>query len=98
MHNDKDESDTDSQVELKALAMQQEREHLEDLQAHFANDPEKFMEAVKAVKLTVRKEHLPKNEWKTRIFRTKYDDEATRLRKKQTLLKPLSPKATSSDS
>ena len=81
---------------MKAIALQQEREHLEDLQAHFADDPEKFMEAVRAVDFTVRKSHLPNNGWKTRFIRTT-NDGAKPLRKNQATLEPLSPKAGVSD-
>lgn len=40
-----------------------------DLQATFNREPEKFMEAVKAVRLSQRQQHLPNNEWNTRFMR-----------------------------
>lgn len=78
--------------------MQQEREYLEDLQAHFADDPDKFMEAVKAVDLTIRRQHLPNKGWKTRFIRTTNDEAKPVAHKKQNRLEPLSPKATVADS
>ena len=39
-----------------------------DLQTHFSDDPEKFMEAVLSVDMSKRKEHLPDKEWRTRFM------------------------------
>ena len=51
-------------TEQKAAALL----HLEELQATFNEEPEKFFEAIKTVAFPVRKTHLPKNEWKTRFL------------------------------
>ena len=45
-------------------------EQMEQLQATFNEEPDKFFEAIGNADFAKRKEHLPKHEWSTRFLQT----------------------------